>query len=169
VFGFQDSRVPELAAKLGLAFQLTNILRDVKTDFQMGRVYLPQADLAQFACRKEELGETKMTPALRQLMQFEAERSWEAYAAGKELLPLIEADSRPALWALIRIYSELLGEIERRGFDVFSGPPLHLPRGTKLAIMLRARFGLWDSDYVIEERHRDRRGTGGTLLGRRAG
>jgi phytoene synthase len=169
VFGFADSRVPELAERLGLAFQLTNILRDVKTDFRMGRIYLPQEDLACFSCRENDLGGARLTPALEQLLRHTGARARAAFDAGRELLPLVARDSQPALWTLIRIYRELLAEIERRGYDVFSGPEIHLPRTAKLAIMLRARLGWWDSEHVIHESYRDRRGTGGTLLGGRAG
>jgi phytoene synthase len=169
VFGFADSRVPALAERLGLAFQLTNILRDVKTDFRLGRVYLPQDELARCGCNPAELGASSLSPSLREVLRLVAGRAREAYDAGRELLPLIARDSQPALWALIRIYRALLAEIERRGYDVISQPEIHLSRAAKLAIMLRARLGGWDSENVLEERTGDRRGTGGTVLGGRPG
>src|SRR5712692_3785217 len=69
VFGFRDSRAPDLAEMLGIAFQLTNILRDVPCDFQMGRVYLPQEELERFDCRQEDLGGGRLTPALAALQR----------------------------------------------------------------------------------------------------
>ncbi len=168
VFGFRDSRAPDLAEKLGIAFQLTNILRDVPRDFQMGRVYLPQEDLERFGCRREDLGGSRLTPELSELLRFTAERAWRFYEEGAELVGHVDADSRPALWALVRIYSGLLREIEGRGCDVFSSR-VRLPAAAKAAILVRARLGGWSETNALEQRDRDRRRAGGTLLGRRAG
>src|SRR5438874_10077948 len=98
VFGFQDSIALELAPKLGIAFQLTNILRDVREDFAMGRVYLPQEDLARFGCTETDIGADVASPAFVRLMTFEANRAWEFYREGVRLQELISADSRAALW-----------------------------------------------------------------------
>jgi len=168
VFGFRDSRAPDLAEKLGIAFQLTNILRDVPRDFQMGRVYLPQEELERFDCRREDLGGGRLTPALAELLRFTAERAWRFYEEGAELLGLVDADSRPALWALVRTYSGLLREIEARGCDVFSSR-VRLSAAAKAEILIRARLGGWSETNALEQRDRDRRRAGGTLLGRRAG
>ncbi len=168
VFGFRDPRAPDWAERLGIAFQLTNILRDLPRDFQMGRVYLPQEDLERFGCRGEDLAQGPVKPALADLLRFEAERAWRFYEEGAALVSLVEADSRAALWALVRIYSGLLREIEGRGYDVFSSR-VHLSARQKAEILLRARLGWWSENDALKERDRNRRGAGGTLLGRRAG
>jgi squalene synthase HpnC/squalene synthase HpnD len=168
VFGFDDPHAPDLAEKLGIAFQLTNILRDVPKDYEMGRVYLPQEDLEQFGIRAEELARGPLTPALRELFAFEAGRAWGFYREGVELIPRVHPDARAALWALVRIYSGLLLRIGSRGYDVFSGR-VRLSTAEKTGILLRARLGWYSQHNVLEERDRDRRRPGGTLLGRRAG
>jgi squalene synthase HpnC/squalene synthase HpnD len=168
VFGFEDPHAPSLAEKLGIAFQLTNILRDVPKDSEMGRVYLPLEDLKQLGVRRESLAHGPMTPELRSLFEFEAARAWSYYREGVELIPRVHADARAALWALARIYSSLLRRMEARGFDVFS-ERVRLSAPEKTAILLRARLGWFSHTNVLEERDRDRRGTGGAVLGRRAG
>ena len=82
VFGFDDPAAPDLAEKLGIAFQLTNILRDVPAISALGRVYLPAEDLARFGCSAEELARGVVTPSVRELLRFEAERAWNFYAEG---------------------------------------------------------------------------------------
>ena len=168
VFGFDDPSAPDLAEKLGIAFQLTNILRDVSGDLAMGRIYLPAEDLDRFGCSTEELTRGVVTPSVRELMRFEAERAWQFYAEGSRLLPLVHRDSRAALWALTRIYSSLLARIEDRDFDVFSSR-VRLTATEKAGILLRARLGWWSEADVLEERDRDRRRAGGAFLRRRAG
>ena len=83
VFGFDDPHAPELAEQLGIAFQLTNILRDVGADLAMGRVYLPAEDLARFGCSAEELERGAVTPAVRELLRFEAAARLEFLRRGR--------------------------------------------------------------------------------------
>jgi squalene synthase HpnC/squalene synthase HpnD len=168
VFGFDDPRAPDMAEKLGIGFQLTNILRDVPKDYEMGRVYLPQEGLERFGVRPEELARGPVAPALRDLLAFEAGRAWAFYREGAELISRVHPDSRAALWALVRIYSGLLRRIEQRGYDVFS-MRVRLSTPEKTGILLRARLGWYSQHNVLEERDRDRRRPGGTFLGRRAG
>lgn len=167
VFGFQDPHVPELAERLGTAFQLTNILRDIRPDLALGRVYIPAEDLSRFGCGVAELERGAVTPPVRELLRFEAERAWRFYREGAQLIGTVDADSRAALWALTRIYSSLLARIEERDFDVFSAH-VRLNAAEKARILLRARLGWWSEADVLEERNRDRRRSGGALLGRRA-
>ena len=167
VFGFEDHRVLELAQHLGIAFQLTNILRDVRSDLAIGRLYIPAEDLSRFGCSIAELERGAVTPSVRELLRFEAERAWEFYREGARLIGKVDADSRAALWALARIYSGLLARIEERDFDVFSAR-VRLNTAEKARILLRARLGWWSEADVLEERDRDRRRPGGALLGRRA-
>jgi squalene synthase HpnC/squalene synthase HpnD len=167
VFGFEDPHVLELAQHLGIAFQLTNILRDVGSDLAIGRVYIPAEDLSRFGCSVAELKRGGVTPSVRELLRFEAERAWKFYREGARLIGKVDADSRAALWALARIYSSLLARIEERDFDVFSAR-VRLNTAEKARILLRARLGWWSEADVLEERDRDRRRPGGALLGRRA-
>ena len=168
VFGFDDPHAPELAVQLGVAFQLTNIIRDVGADLALGRVYLPSEDLTRFGCSVADLASGAATPRVRALLRAEADRAWSFYAEGARLIEHIDRDSRAALWALTRIYSALLARIEDRNFDVFSSR-VRLSVAEKTRILVRARLGWWSEADVIEERDRDRRGTGGTFVGRRAG
>ena len=97
VFGFRDPAAPDLAERLGIAFQLTNILRDVPEDLRIGRVYLPQEDLEQFGVTENELS-GPLTPRLAELVAFEADRAWGFYQEGAALIGLMDRDSRAALW-----------------------------------------------------------------------
>jgi phytoene synthase len=154
VFGFRDVAAIERAEQLGIAFQLTNILRDLRRDLQMGRVYLPAEDFVRFGCTPDELARTSPPEGpLRSLLQFEGQRAWEFFARGWQLLPLVEADSRPALWALARIYSGLLAEMERRNYDVFSRP-VRLTTAEKFGVLMRASLGP-AGGYAFDQRNRD--------------
>jgi phytoene synthase len=120
IFGYRDPRAEKLAERTGVAFQLTNILRDVKEDWLMGRVYLPQDDLRQCGIDVNVLSNGTAATAMRPLLALEAERAREYYLSADELLPLIDEDSQPALWTLVEIYRRLLERIAQRDYDVFS-------------------------------------------------
>jgi 15-cis-phytoene synthase len=137
IFGFGDDRAKEYAEQCGIAFQLTNILRDVKEDAGMGRIYLPSEDFRKFDYSPEELQRGVMDERYRNLMNFEAARARDYYACARKLLPLVEAVSRPALWAMIEIYERILDRIVNRRFDVFNNS-IHLPKSEKLSIALKA-------------------------------
>ena len=168
VFGFRDSRALDLAEKLGLAFQLTNIIRDVREDYRIGRVYLPQQDLARYGLSPEDFGRSDATLGMRELLRLEADRAWECYEQGAALLGLIEPDSRPALWLLVHTYSALLARIEALDFAVF-GDRVRLSRAEKLVFMGKARFARLTEENIIEKRDRDRRRASGAGSRRRAG
>ena len=97
IFGYRDPRAEKLAEQTGVAFQLTNIIRDVKEDSQLGRVYLPSEDLRRFGVDASALNNGSAATALRPVLEFEAQRAREYYRAAEELLPLIDDDSQPAL------------------------------------------------------------------------
>jgi len=120
IFGYRDPAAESLAERCGLAFQLTNIIRDVKEDAALGRVYLPEEDLAKFNLSSVELLTAPDPARFRPLLAMEAERAREFYQAGDELIPYVSEDSRPALWVLVNIYRSLLEKIASRQFDVFS-------------------------------------------------
>jgi phytoene synthase len=134
IFGYRDPAAESLAEECGLAFQLTNIIRDVKEDAAMGRIYLPQEDLAKFALTTAELLSTPDPARFRPLLAFEADRAREFYQAGDQLITYISEDSQPALWVLINIYHKLLEKIAARHYDVFSGR-VSLTVGEKLRIL----------------------------------
>jgi 15-cis-phytoene synthase len=121
VFGYRDPAAEPLAEQCGLAFQLTNIIRDVKEDAAMGRVYLPEEDLVKFGLSATELLSTPDPARFRPLLALETERARQLYQAGDQLIPYISEDSQPALWVLVNIYRRLLEKIVERQYDVFSG------------------------------------------------
>jgi phytoene synthase len=120
IFGYRDPRAEKLAEEVGVAFQLTNILRDVKEDAGLGRVYLPREDFARFGVEVQALTNGSAPESLRPVMEFEALRARGYYRAAEELVPLIDDDSRAALWTLVEIYRRLLERIIARDYDVFS-------------------------------------------------
>jgi phytoene synthase len=140
VFGYRDPRAEPLAERCGIAFQLTNIIRDVKEDAALGRVYLPVDDLHVFGLAPAMLRDgAQPAAAFRPLLEMEAGRAREFYRAADDLIPLMDEDSRPALWTLVEIYRRLLDKIAARNFDVFSERVRLAPR-EKLGILAK---GLW--------------------------
>ena len=149
IFGYTDGSAERLAEETGIAFQLTNILRDVKEDAERGRVYLPLEDAA--LGKGIELDEILRTAkgelpsaALKPLLKLEADRAEAYYASASRLLPLIDADSRAALWVLVTIYHSLLKLIVKREYDVFA-ERVSVPTWKKLAILGRGMaVSMWN-------------------------
>jgi phytoene synthase len=168
VFGFTEARALDLAEKLGLAFQLTNIVRDVHEDHRLGRVYLPEEDLTRYGVSPSDFGRSEATLGVRELLRFESERAWQLYEEGSALLGLIDADSRGALWLLVHTYSALLGRMEALDFAVF-GEKVRLSKAEKMMFIAKARFGRHTEENILEKRDCDRRRAGGTGSRRRAG
>jgi len=168
IFGFRDPKALDLAEKLGLAFQLTNILRDVREDFTLGRVYLPEEDLVRYGVAEADLGRDEATLGVRELLRSEADRAWKLYEEGAQLLGLIEEDSRGTLWLLVHTYSALLARIESVDFAVF-GERVRLSKPEKMMLMAKARLARHTEENILAKRDRDRRRTGGAVGGRRAG
>lgn len=168
VFGFRDPRALDLAEKLGLAFQLTNIIRDVHNDFAVGRVYIPEEDLARYGVSAQDFGRNEATLGVRELLRFEADRAWRNYEEGSELFELIEPESRGALWLLAHTYSALLARIEQLDFAVF-GERVRLSKAEKMIFIAKAKFGRLNKENILEKRNRDRRRAGGPGGQRRAG
>jgi phytoene synthase len=143
IFGYREAAAEVLAERCGIAFQLTNIIRDVREDAAMGRLYLPQEDLQRFHCDPAELAAGAPAAVLaehfRSLLEYECRRAREFYRAADELLPLVEEDSRPALWVLVTIYRRLLEKIAARGYDVFTDR-VRLTMPEKLRVLAK---GLW--------------------------
>jgi phytoene synthase len=139
IFGYEDSKAEFLAEDCGLAFQLTNIIRDVKEDASMGRIYIPEEDLARTNLTAANFSSSLLQdPAqaqqLRPALEYEAERARKYYESAKWLMELIEEDSRAALWVLVEIYSRLLQKITDRNYDVLTE---------------RVRLTLWEKLKVL--------------------
>jgi phytoene synthase len=120
IFGYRDARTLEYARSLGIAFQLTNIIRDVGEDARKNRVYLPVEDLQRFGVPAADILNAHQTPAFRSLMEFEAERARGYYRKAFDALPSADRRTqRPGL-IMAAIYRALLEEIEREGFRVLT-------------------------------------------------
>ena len=153
IFGYSDPTAELLAEKTGVAFQLTNILRDIKEDAERKRIYLPQQMLDEYGAANEDIfamaGGRPLKSNERALVAAMSARAWQYYGAARELLPLIDADSRAALWVMVKIYSGLLAEIDRTEGDVFSrrvSVPTRrkvyaLARGAAMSVTARAGLG----------------------------
>jgi len=134
IFGFESPEAPALAEKFGIAFQLTNILRDVREDLENGRVYIPAEDMLRFGAHLE-----KRDQNFARLMSFEAARARRYYDESRPLIELVHARSRPSLGAIIEIYRRLLDRIERSNFDVLE-KRIRVPAWEKLGILASARL-----------------------------
>lgn len=137
IWGIRDQRALPRAIDCGLAFQLTNILRDVGEDAEVGRVYLPAEDLRRFDYSPEQMRQRVRNLNFRDLMDFEAGRAKACYARAEELFDFLEPVGHPILAAMMDIYGGLLRAIEQRQFDVYSGH-VSLPKWRKLCIAGRA-------------------------------
>jgi phytoene synthase len=146
VFGFDDPKALGFAEKCGIGFQLTNILRDIPEDSAMGRVYLPEEDLARFGLTREELlasGSARPdNPGFGRLMEFEWARANAYYEEAAPLLGLVRPASRPALWAMIAIYYGVLRRIRQLEYDVYR-TRARLTGWEKSRIVLRAMRNRW--------------------------
>lgn len=138
IYQYEDPRAERLAERCGVAFQLTNIIRDVKEDAAMGRVYFPEEDLLRFGLTVDDFLHDKGVRLERSrlwpLLEFEAQRAREYYASAAELIPLIHEDSRPALWVMVTIYQRLLERIAERNYDVL-GERVRLGGTEKMRIL----------------------------------
>jgi phytoene synthase len=136
IFGFDDPQALPLAERCGVAFQLTNILRDVREDAEHSRVYLPAEDLARFGVKATELSGAALSPALRSLLEFEADRARAYYREAQPLTNMVDRRSRASLKALIGIYSRLLERISNSGYQVL-GERVRVPAWEKIWILAR--------------------------------
>jgi phytoene synthase len=141
VFGAadQDEAAP-LADALGVALQLTNILRDIREDYQNGRVYLPSEDLGRFGCRPGDLDRSAASGPLAGLVGYEAERARSWYATGMRLLPMLDRRSAASAGAMAGIYRRLLERIAAAPAEVLKGR-LSLSTGEKVAVAVRSLAG----------------------------
>lgn len=122
IFGCRDSASREYAFNLGLALQLTNIIRDIKVDQAKGRVYLPSQDLARFAVTESDLSAGVVTESVRRLLAHECQRARDFFTCAWQAMPAAEARRLVAAQIMGGVYFEILQRIERRGYDVFTDP-----------------------------------------------
>lgn len=133
ITGYTDQRAREYAVDLGVAMQLTNILRDVREDAERERIYIPLSDLRAYGYTEAELKGVAYNEAFRGLMKFEADRARRYFERGRRLFPLLAREARVFPMVLDGIYSAVLDRIEQRGFDVF-GERIGLSTSEKLTI-----------------------------------
>jgi phytoene synthase len=136
IFGYRDLGTLAYAESLGMALQLTNIIRDVATDLRRGRIYLPAEDLAQFRVTEQDLRRGRVTPEVASLLQFECERAHDYYQQAAWQLPPVDAGSLVAAEIMGGIYYAILQRIEAANYDVFSRR-IRVPRPQRALIALR--------------------------------
>jgi len=140
IFEYTDPRTRKYAVELGVALQLTNILRDVTADAERGRIYLPQADLARFGLAEAELLAAAdggaVSPAVRELLAFQGVRARAHFALARDLLPAADRKAMAPAEIMAAVYAALLDEIVRRGYPL--GGRIQLSRPRKAWIALRA-------------------------------
>lgn len=134
IFGYSDPAACAMASDMGVALQITNILRDLREDVERGRIYLPGEELAEAGYTLDDLRSARRTPPFYALMEKQARRAHEYYGRAAALFPLIEEDARLCANVLYGIYYELLLRIENTGFDVFSAR-VRVPTSQKLRLV----------------------------------
>ena len=140
IFGFNDPSAKKYAVDMGLAMQLTNILRDVKEDIERGRIYIPLDEMSRFEYTEAELERGAVTEGFRSLMAYQAERARGYFESSRALFPLISADARTCPRLMHATYSGILERIEEAGFDVFERR-IGISAGTKLMLLARLWAG----------------------------
>ena len=153
IFGYRNPTAKVYAENLGLALQLTNIIRDVRVDIVRGRIYLPREDLERFGVTDNDLRSGRLTTPVVELLRFECERAHSYYRRAAEQLPPEDARSLVAAEIMGGIYFEILRRIERNGYDVFS-ERIRVPRPQRALIALRlwvkALLGMQTAEFRIQ-------------------
>lgn len=145
ILGYSDPVALEYAEAMGVAMQLTNILRDVREDAEMGRIYIPAEDLERFEISEEQIFEGKADARFREMMAFQVSRARDLYTRGEQGIPYLSEDSRFTVLLASRIYGKILNEIERIEYDVFS-TRAHTTKAQKLFSMPR----IWNEARRME-------------------
>ncbi len=121
IFGYKNPKAKDYAVDLGIAMQLTNILRDIKEDFERGRIYIPEDEMARFAVTETDICEGRLSDNFKALLKFQIARAREYYANSKWGIKMIgDANSRFVVSAMADIYSGILNSIEKHNYNVFS-------------------------------------------------
>ncbi len=139
IFGYKNERTREYAKNLGIALQLTNIMRDVKEDAQRGRIYLPKEDLERFKVSEKDLFDGRYLPSFIRLMEYEAARALYFYERAAELIPPEDRSLLATAEIMKNIYFRILQEMTKAGFDVFRTDP-RISKLQKIGIALKTWF-----------------------------
>jgi phytoene synthase len=142
IFGYQNPGCRRYAVHLGQALQLTNILRDVRGDAERGRIYLPLSELERRQVSPEEILRLQYSERFAQAAAAVAARAKTFYALARQTLPPPDRRSMIAAELMGSVYWRLLGELERRRYDVFDAQPARLSRAEKILLILRTWFRL---------------------------
>ena len=137
IFGFREPKAKQHAIACGIAFQLTNILRDISEDLERNRVYIPIEDLRRFNYTIEDLNNKIVDHRFKALMAFQVDRARKYFLEAQSLIKLIERSSRPAFWSMLESYNTLLKYIEEREYDVLNNR-IKLSTKDKLRIVLHS-------------------------------
>jgi phytoene synthase len=141
IFGYREPACRDYAIHLGKALQLTNILRDVRSDAARGRIYLPLSELARFKVTPDEILRAEYSPRFRALAESVARRAREFYQQARVTLPDVDRRSMAAAELMALVYWKLLRKLESRQFDVFGPTPTRLSRWEKMSLILRIGLG----------------------------
>jgi phytoene synthase len=136
IFGCTSDAATEYALNLGVALQLTNIIRDVKDDLALGRVYIPAEDLRRFGCTVDDLAAGTVTDPVRRVLEFECSRAREFYQRAVNVRPDADRARLAAAEIMRAVYFATLRRVERKGYDVFT-ERVRLTRPEQAAIALR--------------------------------
>jgi phytoene synthase len=148
VFGYRDPGCQRYAVQLGKALQLTNILRDVRSDAERGRIYLPLSELACFQVKPEDILQLKYSPRFHDLAQSMAQRARGFYLQARESLPAVDRRSMAPAELMGSVYWRLLEKLEHRRFNVFDSPPTRLSKGQKIFLIFRTWYRVWTGALV---------------------
>lgn len=145
IFGYREDEALSLARDMGIALQLTNVIRDLQEDVMRGRIYLPQDEMEDMGYSIDDLSLRRATPQFYQLMQVQVERAKRYYDNARNLFPLVEDDALRCLRVLYMVYRELLQKIEDSGYDVLNGR-IQVSGSRKLQLVWGA---LWNAPRTV--------------------
>lgn len=134
LLGYSDPKAFEYAEKLGIAMQLTNILRDVKEDKEMGRIYLPLDEIARFNLDEDSIFEERFSPEFQKFMKFQLDRAHQYYEEAEKGIKMLDKDSQFAILSASRIYRGILKKMELRSYNPFLGR-VFVPKSEKFGIL----------------------------------
>ncbi len=139
IMGYKNVQAFEYAEKLGIAMQLTNILRDVKEDKEMGRIYLPLEEMRKFGVSEEDVMNENFNDAFHRLIKFQVDRAHDYYLEANKGIPMLNTESQFAIYSASKIYQGILRKIEARDYNPFLGR-VYVPLGKKFKILMSEVF-----------------------------
>ncbi len=148
IFGYKNPGCRQYAIHLGKALQLTNILRDVRSDAARGRIYLPNSEMKRFGVTAEEITACRYSNRYHDLARSMAGTARGFYSAARRTLPAEDQRSMATAELMGSVYWRLLLSLERRGFNVFDLPPTRVSKAQKAFLILRSWYGLWTGALV---------------------